>query len=155
MARRRARATVPRRGLAGDVALHRRSTCGRIPPPLIVGERSNANGSKKFREGLLREDFDSLVEIGREQIAEGAHLIDVCTPTSAAMKCATCARCCAASTQINLPLVIDTTQLDVLEAALKMIGGRAIINSVNLEDGEEKANQIAAWRASTAPASSR
>ncbi|HND12121.1 MAG TPA: homocysteine S-methyltransferase family protein, partial [Pseudomonadota bacterium] len=115
------------------------------PAPLIVGERSNANGSKKFRELLLREDFEGLVEVGREQVAEGAHLIDVCTAYVGRDEVRDMREVLRRyATQITQPLVIDTTQLDVLEAALQMLGGRAVINSVNLEDGEEKANQVCA-----------
>ncbi len=115
------------------------------PAPLIVGERSNANGSKKFRELLLREDFEGLVEVGREQVAEGAHLIDVCTAYVGRDEVRDMREVLRRyATQITQPLVIDTTQLDVLEAALQLLGGRAVINSVNLEDGEEKANQVCA-----------
>ena len=115
------------------------------PPPLIIGERSNANGSKKFRELLLREDFEGLVEVGREQVAEGAHLIDVCTAYVGRDEVRDMREVLRRyATQITQPLVIDTTQLDVLEESLKLLGGRAVINSVNLEDGEEKANRICA-----------
>jgi 5-methyltetrahydrofolate--homocysteine methyltransferase len=113
------------------------------PPPLIIGERSNANGSKKFREHLLREDFEGMVEIGREQVAEGAHLVDVCVAYVGRDEVRDMREVLRRySTQITLPLCIDTTQLDVLEVALQHSGGRAVINSVNLEDGEEKADRI-------------
>ena len=115
------------------------------PAPLIIGERSNANGSKKFRELLLREDFEGLVEIGREQVAEGAHLIDVCTAYVGRDEVRDMREVLRRyATQVTQPLVIDTTQMDVLEVALQLLGGRAVINSVNLEDGEEKANRICA-----------
>src|SRR5262249_19018813 len=68
----------PSPGPAQATSLYLSVNLRQDPPPLIVGERSNSNGSKKFREMLLREDFEGLVEVGREQIAEGAHLIDVC-----------------------------------------------------------------------------
>ncbi len=113
------------------------------PGPLIIGERSNANGSKKFREQLLREDFEGLVEVGREQVAEGAHLIDVCVAYVGRDEVRDMREVLRRyTTQITLPLMIDTTQLDVLESALQQIGGRAVINSVNLEDGEDKADRI-------------
>ena len=112
------------------------------PGPLIIGERSNANGSKKFREQLLREDFEGLVEVGREQVAEGAHLIDVCVAYVGRDEVRDMREVLRRyTTQITLPLMIDTTQLDVLESALQQLGGRAVINSVNLEDGEEKADK--------------
>ena len=136
-------AVRPQPGPSQATSLYLSVNLRQDPPPLIIGERSNANGSKKFRELLLREDFDGLVEIGREQIAEGAHLIDVCVAYVGRDEVRDMQEVLRRySTQINLPLVIDTTQLDVLEAALKMLGGRAIVNSVNLEDGEEKANRV-------------
>ena len=113
--------------------------------PLLVGERTNANGSLKFRELLLAEDWDGIAELAKEQQAEGAHVLDVCVAyvgrdevrdMSEALKKIVPA--------VSLPIMIDTTQLDVLEAALKLIGGRPIINSINLEDGEGKFDKIAA-----------
>jgi 5-methyltetrahydrofolate--homocysteine methyltransferase len=124
-------------------SLYSAVTLSQDPPPLIVGERTNANGSKKFRELLLKEDWEAMVEMAKEQVGEGAHLIDVCTAyvgrdeardmTEAVRRFAT---------QVPLPLCIDTTQLDVLEATLKLCGGRTLINSINLEDGEGKADRI-------------
>ncbi len=135
--------TRPSAGPAQATSLYLAVNLRQDPPPLIIGERSNANGSKKFREMLLRDDFEGLVEVGREQIAEGAHLIDVCVAyvgrNEVRDMCEVLRRY---ATQINLPLLLDTTQLDVLEAGLRLLGGRAIINSVNLEDGEAKADRI-------------
>jgi 5-methyltetrahydrofolate--homocysteine methyltransferase len=112
--------------------------------PLLVGERTNANGSLKFRELLLADDWDGIAELAKEQAAEGAHVLDVCVAyvgrdevrdmTEALKKIVPA---------VPIPIMIDTTQLDVLEAALKLIGGRPIINSINLEDGEEKFDRIA------------
>ena len=112
--------------------------------PLLVGERTNANGSLKFKELLLSGDYDGMAELAKEQQAEGAHVLDVCVAyvgrdevkdmTEALRRIVPA---------ISLPIMIDTTQLDVLEAALKMIGGRPIINSINLEDGEGKFDKIA------------
>lgn len=112
--------------------------------PLLIGERTNANGSLKFRELLLAEDWDGISELAKEQQAEGAHVLDVCVAyvgrdevrdmTEALRKIVPA---------VSIPIMIDTTQLDVLEAALKLIGGRPIINSINLEDGEEKFDKIA------------
>jgi 5-methyltetrahydrofolate--homocysteine methyltransferase len=112
--------------------------------PLLVGERTNANGSLKFKEMLLAGDFDGMAELAKEQQAEGAHVLDVCVAyvgrdeirdmTEALRRIVPA---------ISLPIMIDTTQLDVLEAALKMIGGRPIINSINLEDGEGKFDKVA------------
>jgi 5-methyltetrahydrofolate--homocysteine methyltransferase len=112
--------------------------------PLLVGERTNANGSLKFRELLLADDWDGIAELAKEQVAEGAHVLDVCVAyvgrdevrdMREALKKIVPA--------VSIPIMIDTTQLDVLEAALKLIGGRPIINSINLEDGEGKFDKIA------------
>jgi 5-methyltetrahydrofolate--homocysteine methyltransferase len=108
-------------------------------PPLIVGERTNTNGSKKFKELLEREDWDGMVAMARDQEREGAHVIDVCTAyvgrdenrdMSILIK--------RLNTECQLPLVIDTTEYPVLDTSLQLIGGKAIVNSINLEDGEEK-----------------
>ena len=105
---------------------------------LIVGERANANGSKAFREMLLAADYDAMVALARDQAKEGAHVLDVCVDyvgRDGVGDIGEVAR--RFVTQAMLPLVIDSTEAPVIEAALKWIGGRAIINSVNLEDGEQ------------------
>lgn len=111
--------------------------------PLLVGERSNANGSKAFRELLLKEDWEAITEMGREEVAEGSHVVDVCTAFVGRNESRdmgeVLTRFCA---QVTAPVMIDSTQLDVLESGLKLIGGRPIINSINLEDGEEKFDRI-------------
>ncbi len=133
----------PQRGPAQVTSLYSSVTLSQVPPPLIVGERSNANGSKKFRDLLAKEDFEGMVEMAREQIAEGAHILDVCTAFVGRPEIRDMHEVLRRyATQVTLPLMIDTTQLDVLEASLKLLGGRAIINSVNLEDGEGKADEI-------------
>ena len=104
---------------------------------LAIGERSNANGSKKFREAMQEARWDGCVEMAREQIREGAHLLDVCIAfvgrDGVADMEEVVGRFATAST---LPLVIDSTELTVLEAALEKLGGRAVINSINFEDGD-------------------
>lgn len=112
--------------------------------PLYVGERTNANGSKRFKELLLKSDWTGIVEMGKEEEAEGSHVVDVCTAFVGRNETADMKEVLSRfATQLTLPLMIDTTQLDVLESALKQLGGRPIINSINLEDGEEKFDQIA------------
>ena len=133
----------PSRAPAQVTSLYLPTPLTQIPAPLIVGERTNSNGSKKFRELLLVEDWEGMVEMGKEAAGEGAHVIDVCTayvgrPESRDMT----ELLRRFNTQVSMPIMIDTTQLDVLEASLKLLGGRAIINSVNLEDGEGKADRI-------------
>lgn len=108
-----------------------------------IGERSNANGSKKFRELLNAEDWDALTELGREQVKEGSHALDLCAayvgrPEVADMK----QLVNRYRSQITMPLMIDSTEIGVIKASLKLIGGKPIINSINFEEGEEKAGRI-------------
>ncbi|HYL80461.1 MAG TPA: methionine synthase [Candidatus Acidoferrum sp.] len=105
---------------------------------LIVGERTNANGSKQFREYLLAGDYDGMVGMAREQAREGAHVLDVCVDYVGRDGVKDVDQIVRRFvTQCTLPLVIDSTEAPVIETALKRIGGRAVINSVNLEDGEQ------------------
>ncbi|HEV3171983.1 MAG TPA: methionine synthase [Actinocrinis sp.] len=103
---------------------------------LAIGERTNANGSKAFREALLAEDWNACIEIARAQIRDGAHLLDLCVDyvgrDGAADMREVAGRMATAST---LPIVLDSTEPNVLEAGLELLGGRAVINSVNYEDG--------------------
>ncbi len=106
---------------------------------LIVGERTNTNGSKKFKEAILNEDIDTCAAIGREQVKEGSHVVDVCVDyvgrdgVPDMMKVVQ-----RFAKDVTAPLMIDSTQLDVIEAGLKAAPGKCIVNSINLEDGEEK-----------------
>ncbi len=105
---------------------------------LIVGERTNANGSRQFRELLLAENYDGMVEMAQEQIKEGAHVLDVCVDYVGRDGVKDVVEVVKRfNTQVAAPLVIDSTEANVVEAALKLIGGKAVINSINLEDGEE------------------
>src|SRR3954454_1321226 len=109
---------------------------------LSIGERCNANGSRALRPPPEAGDWDGFVEMGREQVKEGSHTLDVCTAfvgrDEIAEMCEVVGRMRGA---INAPLVIDSTEYPVLEAALKLYGGKAIINSINFEDGEEAADK--------------
>jgi 5-methyltetrahydrofolate--homocysteine methyltransferase len=105
-------------------------------PPLLIGERANANGSKKFRELLLADDYESCLKIAVEQEQKGAHIIDLCTAYAGRDEMAdltTLVRLCAGG--LKAPLMIDSTTPKVIEACLRLYPGRAIINSINLEDG--------------------
>jgi len=107
------------------------------PPPLIVGERANSNGSKRFRELLLADDYDAMVQIGRQQEKDGAHMLDVCVAYAGRDEVRDSEEVIRRfNQQITIPLMIDSTEVNVIERALQLIGGRVIINSVNLEDGE-------------------
>jgi 5-methyltetrahydrofolate--homocysteine methyltransferase len=104
---------------------------------LVVGERTNANGSRKFRDAMLADDWDTCVAMGRDQVKEGAHLVDLCvdyTGEDGVADMDECARRFA--TQVSAPLVLDSTEAAVIETGLQWIGGRAVLNSVNLEDGD-------------------
>jgi 5-methyltetrahydrofolate--homocysteine methyltransferase len=104
---------------------------------LAIGERTNANGSKAFREAMLEERWDDCVDIARNQIRDGAHLLDVCVDyvgrDGAADIRQVVSRLASAST---LPLVVDSTEPAVLQAGMELIGGRPVVNSVNFEDGD-------------------
>jgi 5-methyltetrahydrofolate--homocysteine methyltransferase len=104
---------------------------------LMVGERTNANGSKKFREAMLAQAWDECVAIAREQTRDGAHLIDLCVDyvgrDGVADMAELAGRLATAST---LPVMLDSTEPEVLRAGLERLGGRCIINSVNYEDGD-------------------
>jgi 5-methyltetrahydrofolate--homocysteine methyltransferase len=113
------------------------------PAPVLVGERTNANGSKQFREFLAKEDWEGIVAMGKEAVREGAHMVDVCAAYVGRDEMRDMKEILFRfNTQVPLPLVIDSTEPPVLEAALQMIGGRPIINSINLEDGEARASQV-------------
>jgi 5-methyltetrahydrofolate--homocysteine methyltransferase len=110
---------------------------------LAIGERANANGSKAFRELLLAEDWDGTVALAKSQTREGAHVLDVCVDYVGRDGVPDVVEVVDRyATQSTLPLVIDSTQVDVVEAALVRVGGRAVINSVNLEDGRVKADVL-------------
>ena len=105
---------------------------------LVVGERTNANGSKKFREAMLVADWDTCLHMAREQVKEGAHVLDVCVDYVGRDGTTDMAEAASRfATQVSAPLVLDSTEPQVMEAGLQWIGGRAILNSANLEDGEQ------------------
>jgi len=114
------------------------------PAPFLIGERLNAQGSRKFKRVLMAEDYDAMLEIAKEQVASGAHGLDVCVAiTERSDEIHLMQRLVKRlSLEVPVPLVIDTTELDVLEAALKTCPGRCLINSTNLESGEEKARKV-------------
>jgi 5-methyltetrahydrofolate--homocysteine methyltransferase len=110
---------------------------------LSVGERTNANGSKKFREAMLAADWDTCVAMAREQEREGAHVLDVCVDYVGRDGTADMDEIASRfATQATVPLMIDSTEPAVIETALQWIGGRAILNSVNLEDGDAPGTRL-------------
>ena len=106
------------------------------PRPLLIGERCNSNGSRRFRDLLLAEDFDGCVKIALEQQNAGAHVLDICTAYAGRDEKADLTKLVTMlAGTVKLPLVIDSTTPDCIEACLKIYPGRCIINSINLEDG--------------------
>jgi 5-methyltetrahydrofolate--homocysteine methyltransferase len=104
---------------------------------LIIGERTNANGSKAFREAMLAGDWDTCQKMATEQVREGAHVLDVCVDYVGRDGTADMDEIARRfATQVSVPLVLDSTEPQVMEAGLQHIGGRPILNSANLEDGE-------------------
>jgi len=114
------------------------------PPPTLLGERCNAQGSRKFKTMLLAEDYDGILELARQQVEGGAHALDIsCAVTERPDEVELMRKVVKKLEMgVDVPLVIDTTELDVLEAALKTAPGRCLINSTHLESGREKADKV-------------
>ena len=113
------------------------------PPPVLIGERTNANGSKMFRDLLVKEDWEAMVAMGKDQVREQAHMLDICVAYAGRNEAADMRELVSRfNTQISIPLVLDTTEAPVIEEALQRIGGKAVVNSINLEDGEGRLAQI-------------
>jgi len=115
------------------------------PPPLIIGERVNSQGSRKAKEMVLKDDFEGLLNLARTQIEEGAHCLDICVATTERsdehdFMCQLVKRLCL---EIEAPLVIDSTDPKVIESAIKQIPGRPIINSINLEGDGSRFHSLA------------
>jgi len=110
---------------------------------LIVGERCNSNGSRQFKRLLLEGDIEGLVEVANEQLREGAHVLDVCVDCVGRDGVPDMHKVIDRfGSDINAPLMLDSTEPAVIEAGLKLAGGKCIVNSVNLEDGEAKLARI-------------
>src|SRR5574337_1227170 len=105
------------------------------PAPLIIGERLNAQGSKKAKECVLNDNFEELVKLARDQVEDGAHCLDVCVATTERSDELEFMKKLVKllSLEIDAPLVIDSTEPKVIAAALEQIPGKPIINSINLE----------------------
>ena len=110
---------------------------------LIVGERCNASGSRKFKQLLEAEDWDSIVSMAKQQVREGSHVLDVNVDYAGRDNAADMAEIVQRLVrQVDVPLMLDSTQIATIEAGLKHHAGKCIINSANFEDGEEKFDQI-------------
>src|SRR5204863_3244982 len=114
------------------------------PRPTLVGERVNSQCSRKAKELLLAEDYDGLVQVAEDQVSGGAHVLDVCVALTERQDEADQMR--EVVKRISLtqpaPVQVDSTEPDVIEAALEQIPGRAIVNSVNLEAGRGKPDRV-------------
>ena len=116
------------------------------PPPFFIAERLNTQGSRNFKKMVLENDFESILTLAQQQMESGGHGLDLCVAlTERTDEKETMRRLIKTiAPVINLPLIIDTTEVDVLETALKTAPGRCLINSTHLESGREKADRILA-----------
>ncbi len=133
-----------RRAISRLSSAMRAITIHQDPPPLLVGERVNAQGSRKVKRLLLAEDYDGILDVAREQAESGAHVLDVCVAlTERADEAEQMARVVRQlSMSIDTPLMIDSTEAPVIQAALEHIPGRAIINSINMENGRKRIDAV-------------
>jgi 5-methyltetrahydrofolate--homocysteine methyltransferase len=122
----------------------RATSLQQVPAPLLVGERVNSQGSRKVKQALLKDDYDTMLNVGREQVEGGAHVLDVCVAlterTDEAVQMAKVVK--KLSMGIEAPLVIDSTEPDVIQKALETYPGRAIINSINMEMGRQRIEAV-------------
>ncbi len=114
------------------------------PPPMIVGERVNSQGSRKVKRLLLADDYDGILEVAREQVEGGAHALDVCVALTERADEADqmCRVVKKLQMSVEAPLVIDSTEADVVKVALETNPGRSIINSINLENGRKRCDAV-------------
>src|SRR5688572_4174813 len=114
------------------------------PPPLLVGERVNSQGSRKVKRLLLADDYEGILEVARDQVDSGAHVLDVCVALTEradeAEQMSTVVKLLSMS--VETPLVIDSTEANVIEAALEHIPGRGIVNSINMENGRKRIDAV-------------
>jgi 5-methyltetrahydrofolate--homocysteine methyltransferase len=114
------------------------------PPPLLVGERLNAQGSKKVKRLLLADEYEGLLEVARDQLDSGAHVLDVCVAlTERGDEADQMARVVKLlSMSVDTPLMIDSTEAIAIEAALEHLPGRGIVNSINMENGRKRIEEV-------------
>ncbi|MEO6878060.1 MAG: methionine synthase [Gemmatimonadaceae bacterium] len=114
------------------------------PKPLLIGERVNAQGSRKVKRLLLADDYEGISDVAREQVESGAHILDVCVAvTERADEAEQMAKVVKLlSMTVDTPIMIDSTEPAVIERALEAIPGRAIINSINMENGRQRIDAV-------------
>ena len=122
----------------------RATSLRQVPPPMLIGERLNSQGSRKMKELLLADDYDRMLELAHEQVNGGAHTLDVCVALTERADEAAQMRALVKKLSLSLeaPLVIDTTEPDVVAAALKTAPGRVIVNAVNMENGRKRIDAV-------------
>lgn len=131
--------------LVGCSSLYQFQPYDQTPSYLIVGEKTNANGSKAFREMLAAENWDGLVELAGEMEAEGSHILDVCAAYVGRDEVRDMRTLLGLyNRRVSIPLMIDSTEVDVIEASLQAIAGKPIVNSINFEDGGERTEKVLA-----------
>ena len=143
-AEREARPTAHPRHVARVSSAMRAITLHQDPPPLIVGERVNSQGSRKVKRFLLADDYEGILGVAREQVDSGAHVLDVCVAlTERADEAEQMSQVVKLlSMSVETPLVVDSTEANVVEAALEHIPGRGIVNSINMENGRKRIDSI-------------
>ena len=122
----------------------RATTLRQDPPPLLIGERVNSQGSRKVKRLLLADDYEGILDVAKEQVESGAHVLDVCVAlTERADEADQMSRIVKLlSMSVEAPIMIDSTEAAVIEKALEHIPGRAIINSINMENGRERIDKV-------------
>ena len=122
----------------------RATTLRQEPAPLLIGERVNSQGSRKVKRLLLADDYEGVLDVAKEQVESGAHVLDVCVAlTERADEAEQMAKVVKLlSMSVEAPIMVDSTEASVIEAALEHIPGRAIINSINMENGRERIDRV-------------
>jgi len=127
----------------GCASIYNHVPFDQTPSFLVVGERTNANGSKRFREAMLDDDWDTTVAMARDQLKEGAHVLDVCVDYTGEDGVSDMREVASRfATQATLPLMLDSTEPAVIETGLQLIAGKPLLNSVNLEDGDAPGTRL-------------
>ena len=127
----------------GVASLYNHVPYDQSPAFLVVGERTNANGSKKFREAMLADDWDTCLAVARDAIKDGSHVLDVCVDYTGEDGVSDIQEIASRfATQATLPIMLDSTEPPVIEAGLQLIAGKPILNSVNLEDGDAPGTRL-------------
>lgn len=143
MAKGSSRAKRTPEALVGCASLYSVQPYDQSPSFLIVGERTNANGSKLFRDLLGQEDWTALTELAREQEREGSHLLDVCTAYVGRDEVRDMTTLLSEyAKQVTIPIMVDSTEANVIEESLKRLPGKPLVNSINYEDGGERTKRV-------------